>query len=428
MKSLILAVLLLVSSLSFAQDFSRYELSGGISYGGIDTSDLKTPRGFAGSFATNMNRWFSMETSVGAQFLTQSVVLSGTTTSLNTGFYSFLSGPRLSYRRGRVTPFAHGLVGWARSLDYTKTTYNATNLTFTVPYGNQLGAAAGGGMDYWITPRIALRTQGDYFLTQPDGTLGFHMTNNFRIVGGIVFTFGSTSTRTASMKHHARPTRRQTNEDALVKEPPQTAAPAVVITSAAPPSSPTAPGATMGAIQSSMIVGKQTSTPAAAPAPVVTITPKQDPFTPPAKPATSVANTTPAPAASTTTAVVRPQVPAKPAISVANTTPAPAPATATAVVRPPVPSKPGSPVASTTPAPAPATAAAVVRPPAPAPPASSVATATPTPAPAGSTAVIRLPAPARATTPTSQPDEQFSLGDYARKLREKKASQSKDWN
>src|SRR5215813_9963142 len=224
MKSMRLAVLLLASSLCFAQEFSRYELSGGISYGGIDTSDVRTPKGFAGSFATNLNRWFSMETSVGAQLQTQSVILSGSTTSLNTGFYSFLSGPRLSYRRGRVTPFAHGLVGWARSLDYTKTTYNPTNLTFTVPYGNQLGAAAGGGMDYWITPHIALRSQGDYFLTQPDGTIGFHMTNNFRIVGGIVFSFGSTSTMIASRaRPHTSPSRRRQQEDALAKQAPQTA-------------------------------------------------------------------------------------------------------------------------------------------------------------------------------------------------------------
>src|SRR5690349_14931132 len=321
MKSLRLAVLLLVSSLCFAQDFSRYELSGGVSYGGIDTSDLKTYKGFAGSFATNMNRWLSMETSIGAQFETQSVILSGSTTSLNTGFYSFLSGPRLSYRRGRVTPFAHGLFGWARSLDYTKATFNASNLTFTVPYGNQLGAAAGGGMDYWITPRIALRTQGDYFLTQPDGTFGFHMTNNFRIVGGIVFTFGSTSIRTARMtKPHARPTRRQT-EDALLKEAPQTAAPMVVSATSLPASSPTPPGAAMGAIQSSMIVGKQTSTPVAspAPAPAAAVVPRQDPFTPPAKSASSVV-ITPEPSPAATTAVVRPSVPVRP------TVPAPQPA------------------------------------------------------------------------------------------------------
>ena len=393
MKSMRLAVLLLVSSLCFAQEFSRYEVSGGVSYGGIDTSDVKSPKGFAGSFATNVNRWLSMETSVGAQLQTQSVVLSGSTTSLNTGFYSFLSGPRLSYRRGRVTPFAHGLFGWARSLDYTKATYNASNLTFTVPYGNQLGAAAGGGMDYWVTPHIAVRTQGDYFLTQPDGTFGFHMTNNFRIVGGIVFSFGSTPTMTASMKPHTHPSRRQSREDVLAKQESQAAAPLVVANTAMPtqpqlqPASQPVPGATMGAIQSSSVVAKQTSTPAPAPAPVATITPKQDPFTPPAKPASAVVNTTPAPAPVAAVVPRQPPVtPAKPAAtnSVANTAPAAAPVTRAAVQTPP---------------------------PAPAP-----------------TVVARPPAPARVTPPPPQPEEQFSLGEYARKLREKKESQPKDWN
>lgn len=395
MKSMRLAVLLLVSSLCFAQEFSRYEVSGGVSYGGIDTSDVKTPKGFAGSFATNLNRWFSMETSVGAELQTQSVTLSGSTTSLNTGFYSFLSGPRLSYRRGRVTPFAHGLFGWARSLDYTKATYNATNLTFTVPYGNQLGAAAGGGIDYWITPHIALRSQGDYFLTQPDGTFGFHMTNNFRIVGGIVFSFGSTPTMTAGMtRPHTPPSRRQPREDALAKQESQTAAPLVVANTGTPTqpqfqqASQPVPGATMGAIQSSSVVGKQTSTPAPAPAPVATITPKQEPFTPPAKPVSAAVNITPAPGPATAVAPRQAPVtpPAKPAAanSVANTAPAAAPATR-AAVQPPVP--------------------------APAP-----------------TVVARPPAPARATPPAPQPEEQFSLGEYARKLREKKESHPKDWN
>jgi hypothetical protein len=344
--SSMLAVLLLVSSLCVAQELTRYELSGGISYGGIDTSDVKTPKGFAGSFATNVNRWLSMETSVGAQFDSQTVVLSGSTTTLNTGFYSFLSGPRISYRRGRVVPFGHGLFGWARSLDYGKATFNPTNLTFTVPYGNALGAATGGGVDYWITRRIALRTQGDYFLTQPDGSFGFHMTNNFRIVGGIVFSFGSTPSMTARMSRPqvpASPSRTRQEVVVAKKTPPPAApkvtpAPAASTGAQAPPASQPAPPTPMGAIQSSVVVAKQSNT--AAPTPSPAAAPRQDPFTPSVKPANPVATNSPAPAV----------------------TPAPP---ATAVVRPAAP--PGD-------------------------------------------------------------QQQFSLGEYARKLRQKKESQPKDWN
>ena len=202
-------------------------------------------------------------------------------------------------------------------------------------------------MDYWITRRISLRTQGDYFLTQPDGTFGFHLQNNFRIVGGIVFTFGSTPTMTASMtRPHVPPSHRQNRQDVIAKQTPQTAAPAVVTTATAPAQSeaqrPTqpAPVTPMGAIQSSTVVAKQTSAPA--PVPAAVLAPRQDPFT----------------------------LPAKPASSVVNTSPAPAPVT---------------------------------------------------------TAVVRPPAPARAAA-APQPEEQFSLGEYARRLREKKESQPKDWN
>src|SRR5207248_4926918 len=86
MKTLKLTVLLLVvSSFCSAQELARYEVSGGFSYGGVDTSELRSAKGFAGSFATNMNRWLAMETSVGAQFLTQSATLSGSSVTLSTG-------------------------------------------------------------------------------------------------------------------------------------------------------------------------------------------------------------------------------------------------------------------------------------------------------------------------------------------------------
>ena len=334
-----LAVLLLVSSLCMAQEHTRYELSGGVSYGGIDTSDVRSPKGFAGSFATNVNRWLSMETSVGAQFDTQTAVLSGSTVSLNTGFYSFLSGPRISYRRGRLVPFGHGLFGWARSLDYAKTTFNASNATFSIPYGNSLGAAAGGGVDYWITRRIAIRTQGDYFLTQPDGTFGFHMTNNFRLVGGIVFSFGAPTTMTARMtKPHIPASSRRTQPDVIAKETqqPKPAPSPSIQASVQPMSQPAQPIPTVS-VQPSAVVAKQSSTPA------------QTPMQPTIRPSQM----------SGTTIIQSSAVVAK-----QSSTPAPAPA-ATPVVRPAAP----------------------------------------------------------------QADPQpFSLGEYARKLREKRESQPKDWN
>ena len=362
-----LAVLLLVGSLCAAQELTRYELSGGVSYGGIDTSDVRSPKGFAGSFATNVNRWLSMETSVGAQFDTQTAVLSGSTVSLNTGFYSFLSGPRISYRRGHIAPFGHGLFGWARSLDYGKATFNPTNATYTIPYGNALGAAAGGGIDYWITRRIAIRTQGDYFLTQPDGTFGFHMTNNFRIVGGIVFSFGTPTTMTARMSKPHTPAPRRTQPDVIAKETPETTTPRPVPAPTSTQASINQPAASVP-IQPAAAVAKQTSTPAPL-QPLPTAQPTQIPGTTIIQSSAVVAKqtSTPAPAA----AVAPKQDPFAP------------------------PAKPASPVANTSPAPAPM-----------------------------ATAVVR-PAPAAPAQADPQP---FSLGEYARKLRQKRESQPKDWN
>jgi hypothetical protein len=92
---------------------------------------------------------------------------------------SYLFGPRVNFRGGRVTPFAQVLLGamWASDAIVlgSKTAFATT---------------AGGGIDVTVSRHFAVRPlQAEYFLTKfPDGAN--NRQNNFRYSAGIAFRFG----------------------------------------------------------------------------------------------------------------------------------------------------------------------------------------------------------------------------------------------
>ncbi|MCI0350786.1 MAG: hypothetical protein L0Z53_15280 [Acidobacteriales bacterium] len=218
MKLSTLFMMLLVSCFAAAQQYPRYELSAGYSYGSPDdltpTNNTFSPRGWNGSFATNLKRWVALEVDAGGQYLNKSVLISGVPYSLNSGFFAFHAGPRFAYRGEKMTPFVHTLFGVHRTLSYAQATFPAPGQVL-VPYENAFGSAAGGGIDVALTRRLSLRTQGDYFLTRlSNGSLtalnGYE--NRFRVVGGIVFNFGGTD------RWRARRPRRP-HVDAVINQP-----------------------------------------------------------------------------------------------------------------------------------------------------------------------------------------------------------------
>jgi hypothetical protein len=271
MKLSTLFLILLAGSFSAAQDFPRYELSAGYSYGSTDdlqpTNNVFSPQGWNGSFATNLKRWVALEVDGGGQYLNKTVLVGGAPYSLNSGFYAFHAGPRFAYRGEKVTPFVHTLFGIHRTLSYAQATFPAPGQVL-VPYENAFGSAAGGGFDVALTRRLSLRTQGDYFLTRlSTGSLtalnGYE--NRFRIVGGIVFNFGETNRW--SGRRHRRP-----HVDAIVSQPKPAAvadiAPVQIAPSAqpaaayAPTPMPLAPAPNSVKVTSSPTTAKPAQTPA----------------------------------------------------------------------------------------------------------------------------------------------------------------------
>jgi hypothetical protein len=177
-------------------------LSAGYSYGSVDTQGYGTQRdaqGWSGSLTANLKKWAGVEAEVSSRFQTFNFNFQGNPLAVDSRYYTFLVGPRFAHRKGKVTPFVHGLFGLDRSLAYDNTVYDPASGSSVTPYVNGIAAAAGGGFDYAISRRLAFRSQADYFFTRQPASFS-PTPNNFRVMAAIVFTFGQTESAYARRK------------------------------------------------------------------------------------------------------------------------------------------------------------------------------------------------------------------------------------
>jgi hypothetical protein len=103
--------------------------------------------------------------------------------------FSYLFGPRVSFRKSRFTPYVQGLFGGARQWSYlTPGTGGGTAQ-------NGFAMAFGGGVDFRLNQHWMLKPgQVEYVYTQLPNTLSTNGSqNNIRYSAGVVFTFGSKS-------------------------------------------------------------------------------------------------------------------------------------------------------------------------------------------------------------------------------------------
>jgi hypothetical protein len=181
-----LFLLAAASQTVFAQgELPRVEVFGGFSYLPANvTTDF--PRddsyGFQGSITVNLNKWFGVVGDFGGQF--------GTATDLGpnwpgvtaeTSVYEFLVGPRFSLRKDKLTVFAHALVGGAKG--------NAGLPGFS---DSELAVGGGGGLDFALNRRIAIRAiQFDWI-----GSFVDILEDNFRLGFGVVVKIGGSGAQT----------------------------------------------------------------------------------------------------------------------------------------------------------------------------------------------------------------------------------------
>ncbi|MEK6299743.1 MAG: outer membrane beta-barrel protein [Acidobacteriota bacterium] len=225
MRQLLLAVVVLCSSAALAHaqqtspgEYPKLEIFGGYSANGVFNKADATlqnenlaslfsdfaggPKGFQGSIAHNFNRYlgikadFSMYFANASELNTFNVCQPGGSCTLTTqetnldrrAFY-FMAGPEIKARnRTRVTPFAHGLVGVARSTaDFSTASAIFTRNDSHTRTG--FAYALGGGLDFRITQRFGVRAMADYvqtFLGDPDPNKSRQ--NHVRLSLGILFS------------------------------------------------------------------------------------------------------------------------------------------------------------------------------------------------------------------------------------------------
>ncbi len=166
---------------ALAQEYPRLELFGGYSYFRANPGGFNL-NGWNASIAGNITNWFGIVGDVSGHY--------GSPFDLGPGVrinsYKFMGGPKLSYREGRMTLFAHFLIGDARA---------GTRAFGLSTSDNALAAAVGGGVDLNLNDWLAIRAvQADYVMTRfrafPED-FGPERQNNARFSFGLVFRLGT---------------------------------------------------------------------------------------------------------------------------------------------------------------------------------------------------------------------------------------------
>lgn len=214
----------------FAQEFSKWE--GAVDYtyarwnpsnfpsGTIPGTDQTFGKGHSlngggGALAYNINSWIGIKGdlqgygSTTSDFLIpvgNAVVPQGGAFKVNGNLFTYMFGPEVKFRTGRLNPYFQSLFGGAHSNVYKNLsnvicvsppivggipTACASNSTFRNPSSNAFAMVIGGGLDIAVNKMLTIRAgEIDYFLTR-FGTSNFSVgnQNGLRVVAGVVFTF-----------------------------------------------------------------------------------------------------------------------------------------------------------------------------------------------------------------------------------------------
>ena len=150
------------------------------------------------SVAYNFNRYVGLVADFGGydnSRLTLFTPTASETFHSNGSAYTYLFGPRFSFRYERFTPFFHTLYGGAHASSVTISGCTGTPICTPLGSDNAFATMLGAGLDIKISRHVALRLfQGDFLITHfrsplsSSGERGWQ--NNGRFSTGVVFRFG----------------------------------------------------------------------------------------------------------------------------------------------------------------------------------------------------------------------------------------------
>ena len=188
--ALFCGVLLLFAGVASAQDAPKAEVFGGYSFLHVSNDGGSANfNGGTGSLAYNLTPWLGVVGDVGGYHWSQS------STDESANAVTYLFGPKISYRRGPITPFVQVLVGGAH-LSGSETDCGTARVHHEGTAGggcvnlsqNAFALTFGGGVDWNATPHIGIRVvQAEYLMTRFNEVTGNNQQNNARISTGVVF-------------------------------------------------------------------------------------------------------------------------------------------------------------------------------------------------------------------------------------------------
>src|SRR5271163_4635485 len=154
-------------------DYTRFNVNADVP--GIAPSAAYNGNGGGGQFEYNVNRWLGAVGDLGGFIATSS----GSGAFAGAGF-TYLFGPRVNFRRGKVAPFAQILFGGVRTTD---------GIAQSTGTENNFAMTAGGGIDFKVSKHVSVRpVQAEYLMTKIPNGLN-NRQNNFRFGAGVVFRF-----------------------------------------------------------------------------------------------------------------------------------------------------------------------------------------------------------------------------------------------
>ena len=209
---LIAAGLILATGIQAQEGYARVEVFGGYSYAGLDATGFpgfanrEVAHGWAASITGNLHKNFGFTADFAGQYGTANDALiivappgfgciavfpppPGCFELVDIDFNTqqFLFGPRFTFRRERVTAFAHALFGVNRT---HLSGFVANQNTFPSVSETDFAMGYGGGVDINAGKNIAIRLfQVDYVPVRT-GLLGNPWRQNVRVQAGVVFKFG----------------------------------------------------------------------------------------------------------------------------------------------------------------------------------------------------------------------------------------------
>jgi len=179
------------AGLASAQDSPKVEAFGGYSYVRANQGgESENFNGGSGSLAYNLTPWLGVVGDFGGYHWSGS----GAEAGVDATVVSYLFGPKISYRRGPITPFAQVLFGGAHlglsGLCGAARVHREGEPEECSLTQNGFAMTLGGGLDWNATPHIGIRLiQAEYLMTrfQGEGNDGGNNQNNARISAGVVF-------------------------------------------------------------------------------------------------------------------------------------------------------------------------------------------------------------------------------------------------